>query len=88
MSSKLEKVSKKYVQRMSNNLFWHFPKLLVAKGIENSDGKRGRNWKDSAGKKKARGRGDDHEETYGKGQKAHKTLRVTMNHYMILPSNL
>lgn len=55
----------------------------MAKGIENSDGKRGRNWKDSAGKKKARGRGVDHEETHGKGQKAHKTLRVTMNQYMI-----
>lgn len=60
----------------------------MAEGIENNVGKRGRDWKDSAGKKKARGRGEGNEETHGKGQKEHKTLRVTMNQYMILPLSL
>lgn len=50
----------------------------MANGTENNDGKRGRDGKDRAGKKNARGRGEDHEETHGKGQKEHKTLRVTM----------
>lgn len=45
----------------------------MAKGTENNDGKRRRDGKDGAGNKKARGRGEDHEETHGKGQKEYTT---------------
>lgn len=41
----------------------------MAKGTENNDGKRRRDGEDRAWKKNARGRGEDHEEMHGKGQK-------------------